>query len=126
MMKVSLIMSLGCLVACCLVAGHLVACHLVLWSFGRKVNLSRSFTVVGLFDRKIIWSRGLLVVIAWSRMSFGRRVIWSRGHLDARSFSCVVNELHGYLVVGHLVAGHLVAGHLVALNEKSILTYLQK
>jgi hypothetical protein len=90
--------------------------------------------VVGLFGRKIIWSRA---------RSFGREclvaghlvachlVIWSRGHLDASSFSRVVIRSHGYLVAvhlvaGHLVAGHLVAGHLVALNEKSILTYLQK
>jgi hypothetical protein len=42
---------------------------------------------------------------SFSRMSFGRMVIWTRGHL---------------------VAGHLVAGHLVALNEKSIMKYLQK
>jgi hypothetical protein len=94
-------------------------------AFGREVNWSRSLMVVGLFDRKLIWSWGLLVASIWSRvlvrgsfsrMSFGRRIIWSRGHLDARSFSCVVNKSHGYLVVGHSVA----------LKEKSILTYLQK
>jgi hypothetical protein len=64
----------------------------------------------GSLGRRLIWSQGHLVARSCGRGAFGRR------HLDARSFSRVVIRSHGYLV----------AGHLVALNEKSILTYLQK
>jgi hypothetical protein len=84
--------------------------------------------------------QGQLVARSCGRGSFGGEClvasvwsqgIWTRGHLDVRLFSRVVIRSHGYLVAGHLVAGHLVAGHLVAgllvaLNEKHILTFLQK
>jgi hypothetical protein len=87
-----------------------------------------------------VWSRAF-GCSAFGRRAFGRVVIWTRGHLVACSSGHIV-MVAGHLVAGpfgrevlwswvHLVAGHLVvchlvAGHLVALNEKSILTYIQK
>jgi hypothetical protein len=89
---------------------------------------SRMFSRMS-FGHMVIWSRGLVVAVFGGECLVAVHLVavyLVAGHLDARSFSRLVIRSHGYLVASHLVAGHLVADHLVALNEKSILTYLQK